>query len=81
MAKPHKGRLFTKELWATPEHREKMKERDAKVKRMFKEDPWRIKSWGVPQNRKGKKRPGEGKKMAIPLGGPPTSLPINTWIT
>jgi hypothetical protein len=53
------GKTFTKELWATPEHRAKMKERDAKLKQMRKDDPWAIKTWGVPH--------GVGKKKAIPL--------------
>jgi hypothetical protein len=56
-----KGRQFSKELWDTPEHREKMKERDAKIKRMRAEDPWRVKPWGVPQNKKGKKSKEERK--------------------
>lgn len=36
-----------------------MKERDANLKKMRKEDPWAIKTWGVPH--------GVGKKAAIPL--------------
>lgn len=56
---PAKLKPYTKELWATPEHREKMKERDANLKKMRKEDPWAIKTWGVPH--------GVGKKAAIPL--------------
>lgn len=38
-----------------------MKERDAKVKQLRKDDPWAVKSWGVPQNRSGKKTPAEKK--------------------
>jgi hypothetical protein len=52
---------FTKEQWADPEYRARMKERDAKTKQMRKDDPWAIKSWGVPQNKKGKKTPAERK--------------------
>jgi hypothetical protein len=52
---------FTKEQWATPEHRARMKERDAKTKQMRKDDPWAFKSWGVPQNKSGKKTPAEKK--------------------
>jgi hypothetical protein len=37
-----------------------MKERDANLKKMRKEDPWRVKSWGVPLGI-------GGKKAAIPL--------------
>jgi hypothetical protein len=55
-----KGRKFTKEIWETPEHREKMKERDAKIKQMRKADPWSTTHWGVPFGI-------GGKKAAIPL--------------
>jgi hypothetical protein len=55
------NRPFTKELWATPEHRERMKVRDANLKKMRREDPWRVKAWGVPQNKKGKKSKDEAK--------------------
>ena len=51
---------FTKELWETPEHRAKMKERDARIKQMRKEDPWATTNWGVPFGI-------GGKKNAIPL--------------
>jgi hypothetical protein len=51
---------FSKELWATPEHRARMKIRDANIKKMRKDDPWAVKPWGVPQNI-------GGKKAAIPL--------------
>jgi seryl-tRNA synthetase len=54
-----KGRQFSKDLWDTPEHRQKMKERDAKLKQMRKEDPWSTASWGIPR--------GKGKADAIPL--------------
>jgi hypothetical protein len=51
---------FTKELWEDPEYQARMKERDAKLKQMRKDDPWAIKSWGVPLHI-------GGKKAAIPL--------------
>lgn len=51
---------FTKEQWADPQFREKMKERDAKIQRQLKEDPWAMKTWGVPLGI-------GGKKNAIPL--------------
>jgi seryl-tRNA synthetase len=54
-----KGRQFSKELWDTPEHRQKMKERDAKLKQMRKEDPWATASFGIPR--------GSKKADAIPL--------------
>lgn len=53
------GRPFTKELWATPEHRERMKERNANINRLRKEDPWRTAPWGVPNGMK--------KSEVIPL--------------
>lgn len=37
-----------------------MKERDAKIKQMHKDDPWAVKTWGVPLGI-------GGKKNAIPL--------------
>ena len=37
-----------------------MKERDAATKQLHKDDPWRMKSWGVPLGK-------GGKKAAIPL--------------
>jgi len=54
------GKPFSKELWATPEHRARMKERDAKTKQMRIDDPWAVKTWGVPLGI-------GGKKNAIPL--------------
>jgi phage major head subunit gpT-like protein len=54
------GIKFTKELWETPEHRSKMKARDAATKQMRKEDPWATTNWGVPFGI-------GGKKNAIPL--------------
>jgi hypothetical protein len=51
---------FTKEQWADPEYRARMKERDARTKQMRKDDPWAVKPWGIPLNI-------GGKKKAIPL--------------
>src|SRR6516225_5413379 len=53
---------YTKEQWADPAFRERMKERDANLKRLRAEaDPWRIKPWGIPCNIKGKKTQAERK--------------------
>jgi hypothetical protein len=52
---------FSKELWATPEHRERMKVRDANHKQLYKDDPWRMKSWGIPCNKKGQKTKEEAR--------------------
>lgn len=52
---------FTKERWEDSEYRARMKERDAKTKQLRKDDPWAVKSWGVPQNKSGKKTPAEKK--------------------
>ena len=68
MANKKWGRPFTKEQWQDPEHRARMKERDANLKRMREEDPWAFKSWGVPQNKSGRKTPEQrkaAKKKAI----------------
>lgn len=54
-------KTFSKAQWEDPAWRAKMKERDAKIKQMRKDDPWRVKSWGVPQNKKGKKTKKEAK--------------------
>lgn len=54
-----KGRQFSPELWDTPEHREKMKERDAAIKKLRKEDPWATTVWGISFGK-------GGKKAAIP---------------
>jgi hypothetical protein len=51
---------FTKEHWEDPEYRARMKERDAKTKQLRKDDPWAVKTWGVPLGI-------GGKKAAIPL--------------
>jgi hypothetical protein len=51
---------FTKEQWSDPEYRARMKERDAKTKQLRKDDPWAVKTWGVPLGI-------GGKKKAIPL--------------
>jgi hypothetical protein len=59
MARKH-DKQFSKELWATPEWRERMKVRDARTKQMRKDDPWAVKPWGTPHNI-------GGKKAAIPL--------------
>lgn len=53
-------RYFTEELWADPAWREKMKERDAKLREQLRTDPWSYKTWGVPLGI-------GGKKAAIPL--------------
>jgi hypothetical protein len=53
-------KLFTKEQWADPEHRARMKERDANLRQLRKDDPWAVKTWGVPLGI-------GGKKAAIPL--------------
>jgi hypothetical protein len=52
--------LFSKEQWADPKFREKMNERNAKVQKQLREDPWAMKTWGVPLGI-------GGKKNAIPL--------------
>jgi hypothetical protein len=51
---------FTKADWENPEYRARMKERDAKTKQLRKDDPWAVKTWGVPLGI-------GGKKKAIPL--------------
>lgn len=51
---------FTKAQWEDPAWRERMKKRDEDLKLMRLEDPWAIKTWGVPLGI-------GGKKKAIPL--------------
>lgn len=55
------GKLFTKELWETPEHREKMAKVVAARLQRIKDDPWAMRPWGLPCNRKGKKTKAEAK--------------------